>query len=264
MKYTSDLIEKIITSPSAKRGLDYITPIYGKAYVALWLTQAIGIQTDLIIKWIEEYKNQILPQTATWALSYFEEEYGIPVNNMLPIEERRKAVFLAIMARAPMNPAKLSDILSMSVNADVRIKENTGKNAFLAESKAYLDSYSIKKMKGIIDKYKPAHLIYWFNSYMSFNFFNKYDIFLRRLVLSAFFRNFESYFFEDSGDGSFVLIVKPKIINLCQLKMELGFEEKEELKTSVILDTMWCLDGEYNLDGERKLNAEIIREVIVD
>ena len=46
--------------------------------------------------------------------------------------------------------------------------------------------------------------------------------------------------------------------------MELGFEEKEELKTSVILDTMWCLDGEYNLDGERKLNAEIIREVIVD
>ena len=72
MKYTSDLIEKIITSPSAKRGLDYITPIYGKAYVALWLTQAIGIQTDLIIKLIDEDKNHILQKTYNCELSYID------------------------------------------------------------------------------------------------------------------------------------------------------------------------------------------------
>jgi len=264
MKYTSDLIEKIVTSPSARRGLDYITPIYERAYVALWLMQAIGLQTDLIIKWISEYKNQVLPQTATWALSYFEEEYGIPVNMTLPIEERRKAVLLAIMARAPMNPAKLSDMLSIAANADIKIKENTGKNAFLAERDEYLDSYSIKKMKDIIDKYKPAHLIYWFNSYMRFDFLNRYNVFLKKLVLSTFFINLADIFFENDESGLNNLILKPKAINLCCLKIGLSFEEEEKFKISIILDRMWRLDGEYNLDGERKLNAEIIREILTD
>ena len=159
MKYTSELIEQILTSPSARRGLDYITPIYQKACTALWIMQSIGLQTDIIIKWIDEYKKQILPQTATWSIPYFEEEYGIPVNEKLTIEERRKAVILAILARAPMNPAKLSDMLSMSVNVKINIKENTGKNTFFAECGEFIDSGQIKKMKNILDKYKPAHLI---------------------------------------------------------------------------------------------------------
>lgn len=249
MRYTSDLIEKIITSPSAKRGLDYITPIYRNAYTALWLMQAIGLQTDLIIKWIDEYKKQAIPQTATWALPYYEEEYGIPVNTYLTIEERRKAVLLAIMARAPMNPAKLSDILSMAVNADIKIKENVGKNSFCAEGTEFIDSTKIRKMKTVLEKYKPAHLIYWFNAYMKFEFFNKYNVLLKKLVLSAFFQNFAINALEE----------KTRTISLCHLKIGLHFKEEEKIKSGVTLDTMWYLNGEYRLNGKRKLNAAVIK-----
>lgn len=116
MKYTSKYIEEILTSPSAQRGLDYITPIYHDAYVALWLMQAIGLETDDFLQWVEEFQNQIIPQTATWSLPYWEEEYGIPANQDLPIEERQQAVLLAVRTRAPMNPKKLTHILSLSVN----------------------------------------------------------------------------------------------------------------------------------------------------
>lgn len=243
MIYTSDLIEKIITSSSAKRGLDYITPIYRDAYTALWLMEAIGLQTDLIVNWVEDYKKQVVPQTATWALSYYEEEYGIPVNRGLSIEERRKAILLAIMARAPMNPAKLSYILSMAVNTDIKIKENVRKNAFCAEGTEFIDSAKIKKMKNILEKYKPAHLIYWFNSYMKFKFLNEYNVLLKRIILSAFFKNY----------------VEVSTINLCHLKMALNFKEEEEIRSAGTLDTMWHLNGEYMNNGKRKLNAAVIK-----
>lgn len=160
MKYTSKYIEKILTSSSAKRGLDYITPIYHEAYAALWIMQVMGVQVDTFFKWIEEFQHQLLPQTATWALSYWEEEYGIITNTNLSLEERQRAVLLAVRTRAPMNPKKLAHILSLSVNSNIEIIENTAKNTFSIISDDVLNIEQDKKVKNILSIRKPAHLIY--------------------------------------------------------------------------------------------------------
>ncbi len=262
MKYTSKTIEQIITSPAAKRGLDYITPIYGEAYTALWLMQAIGLQTDLFIKWIEEYKKQILPQSADWGLNYFEEEYNIPLNNALTIEQRRKNVILAMTARAPMNPAKLAYILSLATEGEINIRENTNKNTFCIEIEGTLKTEALKKIKSLTDKYKPAHLIYWLNSVMKIDFFNKNYFFVRKLTLSAYFLNLglEILYLDGkwslNGTNRFCILTKTSELTGLKLKSCIC-GNKESLSGRLVTDCMWKLDGKYFLDSNRKLNAEI-------
>ena len=84
MKYTSKEIQEILKSKTAIEGLDYITPVYHKAKTALWIMEAMGVQGDLFVKWVNEMVEQILPQTATWTLDYWEEEYGLPVQRSGP------------------------------------------------------------------------------------------------------------------------------------------------------------------------------------
>lgn len=222
MKYTSKYIEEILTSPSAKRGLDYITPIYQEAQNALWIMQAMGLQTDIIIKWIQEYIEQVLPQTATWLLPYFEKEYGIPVNKELTIDERRKNILLAIRTRAPMNPVKLAGILSLAINIDnINIKENTGKNTFSVEFSDVINKEQINKVTEILNKYKPAHLIYWFNSIIKIQLQNKNNIFINKLIISSYFNNLELKIIYLNGkenlDGTWNLQAKTKSIELSKL-----------------------------------------------
>ncbi len=160
MKYTSKDIQKILTSKTAINGLDYITPIYQEAKTALWLMEAMGLEADLIIKWVEEIVQQILPQTADWALDYWEQEYNLPVHPDISLEERREKVLTAVRTRAPMNPEKLEEVLEIIFKIEkAKVIERTAKNTFEVQLyKQFLEDEWAVVFK-TIEKYKPAHLI---------------------------------------------------------------------------------------------------------
>ena len=227
MRYTSKYIEEILTSPSARRGLDYITPIYQNAYVALWLMQAIGLETDDFLQWAEEFQDQIIPQTATWSLPYWEDEYGIPTNENLPIEERQRAVLLAVRTRAPMNPKKLAHILSLSVSlAKVDIQENIAKNTFSVVVEEAVNKQKLKKMYEILDKVKPAHLIYWVNILNQIAVKNKNSVCVHKLRFSLSHQNLNIKTIylnrERQLDGSWQLQTMASCIHLNRLKIGLS------------------------------------------
>lgn len=160
MKYTSKDIQKILTSKTAINGLDYITPIYQEAKTALWLMEAMGLEADLIIKWVEEIVQQILPQTADWALDYWEQEYNLFVHPDISLEERREKVLTAVRTRAPMNPEKLEEVLEIIFKIEkAKVIERTAKNTFEVQLyKQFLEDEWAVVFK-TIEKYKPAHLI---------------------------------------------------------------------------------------------------------
>lgn len=171
MKYTSKLIEEILKSPSAKRGLNYVTPIYENAYVALSIMQAIGIEIDDIVLWGKQLKEQVIPHTATWSLDYYEQEYGLPILSTNNIQDenkkekenevRRQKIINEIRKRVPMNPYIFCDILSLLSKNTVRIKENTGKYKFTVLFNTITYSKENQKVfESKIDTIKPAHLIY--------------------------------------------------------------------------------------------------------
>ena len=78
----------------------------------------------------------------------------------------------------------------------------------------------------------------------------------------VFFKNFVSKTIQYNEDGTYTIEEESKTINLCCLKISLGFKEKEEIGTSIIFDTIWYLNGEYRLDGTRKLNAAVTKIIL--
>lgn len=160
MKQPTELMEQILTSTEAQKIIDYLSPIYGEAYVFLWMLQSIGVALDEGETAIAEYMKQVTPSTATWTLKYWENQYGIIPDPEWTTQQRQENIKAAMRYRAPINPAKIEDTLSNILGKEVDILENTAKNKFSIYVKGYVDDNLRKKAVDAVDRAKPAHLIY--------------------------------------------------------------------------------------------------------
>ena len=158
--YKTELIEQILTSPKAQEIIQKVSPIYGYAYTVLWLYQVIGTVLDSMEEWTAGIEKQVVPQSATWSLPLWEEQYRVFVDPTWSNERRRQNIINKCSTRAPMNPAKIESIASVAAGSDARIEEHTGKNHFtvyISSNPALVDE---KQVKREINSAKPAHLIY--------------------------------------------------------------------------------------------------------
>lgn len=158
--YRTELMDEILKSPMAQKMVQMVSPIYGKAYTVLWLYQIIGTVMDNLDEWTGSLQDQVVPQTATWSLPYWEDQYGIASEESWTYERRRQNIINRCRSRAPMNPHKLSEIISVASGADARIEELTGKNHFTVYISENAENVDEDFVKTEIDKAKPAHLIY--------------------------------------------------------------------------------------------------------
>lgn len=158
MRYRTELMELILTSETAQRLIDFIAPIYGYGYVALWMFQAVGLSLDEITGIAEGLGNQTVPQTADWSIPDWEAEYGISPDPSLTDDQRRTNIIMRMNFVAPANPARLEQIASAASGVPCEIIENIGKNTFAVAMREY--GGNIPNMKTTLDTAKPAHLIY--------------------------------------------------------------------------------------------------------
>ena len=158
--YETELMREILKSPMAQKMIQEISPRYGNAYAFLWLMQVIGLEWDEIGKWVEEYRLQVVPQTATWSLKYWEKQYGIETNEALSDERRRAAIIAKRISKGPMNPARLERIASAAAGFPVRVVENTAKNRFEVYVSAAPWLVDEDAVIAAIEHAKPARLRY--------------------------------------------------------------------------------------------------------
>lgn len=158
MSYRTDMVESILKSEEGRTILEYLSPIYGESYVALWMLQVIGMQLDKVSDWSAQAALQVTPQTATWTLDFWEAEYSLVPNPNWTIEQRRQNILANMKFVAPVNPAKLKDILEGVAGCPVDLIENTAKNTFTVTLRQYTDAFL--RVKETLDRAKPAHLIY--------------------------------------------------------------------------------------------------------
>lgn len=180
-------LDNFPTSPSARRMISRITPIYGRSYVGKWIFEVMGAEVDFTEQKFAELRLQALPETATWGLKYWEQRYGIYPDESVPIEQRRRRIMPYRMPRLPMNPVRMERILSEAIGREVKIKENIAPYTFgitidgnssiqvdiaglfdhIQEIKPAHQSYSVTFVKNtriyaganLYAKYKPAAII---------------------------------------------------------------------------------------------------------
>lgn len=156
MWYRTELMQKILTSDAAKRMIDYVSPIYDRSYVGLWLFNVIGIELDELNKFCEELYDQAHIETATWSLPMLEKEYGITPLEDQTIEQRRERL-LQMKKKSAFNPEKLRKLIESMTGVEVEVVENTNKNTFLVRLKGSVDN--LDDVKEQINLMKPAHLL---------------------------------------------------------------------------------------------------------
>ena len=136
MWYKTDLMEQILTSESAKQMIDYVSPIYGKSRIGLWLFQVIGLEIDDVKTICEDIFDQIFVDRATWGLPIWEKEYGITPLPDQTIEQRRTQI-LQMRIKRPLNPKRF----------DHRSFERCRNKAHRKYSKKYISSQSLWRSK---------------------------------------------------------------------------------------------------------------------
>lgn len=156
--YRTELMDEILTSPMAQKIIQLVSPIYGEAYTVLWLYQAIGTILDKMDEWTGSLQDQVLPQTATWSIPYWEEQYGIVSDPRLSTEQRRINILQRCRNKSQINPKRMEDILKSISGFSTEITENVAKNTFMVTIHGHIED--LTHVKEAIREMKPAHLIY--------------------------------------------------------------------------------------------------------
>lgn len=152
-------MQEILTDETAKKIIDWVSPIYGNSYVGLWIYQAIGVVLSEVTAMAEQLKYETNPVSADLLLDYWEKHYGVPHDSSLTKEQRRKRILAKKQSRGPCNPQRLIDAVSAVLGGvEVDITENIGPNKFLVNVREVVPS--IVPAVAVIERMKPAHLIY--------------------------------------------------------------------------------------------------------
>lgn len=166
-------IENFPTSESAKNMMSYITGngFYDDSWVGKWIFQVMGMEMDDARAIIEDLPNQAFPETATWAMGYHEEKFGLPIREYIPLEERRQAVLAKRNRSTPSSPWKMEQIIKDITGQEVHVTDinepgNTlpHPNVFeiLIKGETPLDICAVKSR---VDKMKQSHTTYAIYAY---------------------------------------------------------------------------------------------------
>lgn len=159
MRYQTELMKEILTNEKAQEMIDYVSRIYGESYVGLWMFQAIGTAMGKICDFSEQLRYETSPVTATKLIEFWEDEYGIPADSSLTMEQRRNRIISKIRDRGACTPKRLAAAVSAALGGvPVEVTERTGKNTFNVNIR--LGVPSIAPAVAVIEAMKPAHLIY--------------------------------------------------------------------------------------------------------
>lgn len=146
-----------LTTPTARRMLGYISPIYSQAARFLSIFDALGAQLDEACGWAQELVDQALPQTATWALHLWEAEYALKTGSGTD-DARRALILNKLRAFAAVNPWAIAQCAGAATGWPVHVLENTGSNQFTLVVAHYTTDEA--RLRSMVDEIKPAHLIY--------------------------------------------------------------------------------------------------------
>lgn len=123
-------LENFPTREMARDMMSMISPIYDRSYVGKWIFEVMSVALELARQTVDDLQNEAFPDTATWSLPLWEEAYGIPTNESLSIEERRKALVKKRNFRRPMNPYRIAQLVTEICGRPVELIENVAPHTF--------------------------------------------------------------------------------------------------------------------------------------
>lgn len=101
-------------------------PIYYKnSIVASYITKPIDLEINKSYNLVQDYVNQFIVSTATFALDRYEKQYGLPINPQgITIEERRSRIKAKMRSIGAVNKSMLQNVVNAWTNGDIEVIED--------------------------------------------------------------------------------------------------------------------------------------------
>lgn len=139
--------------------MSYLPSYYQNIREMKTIAEVEGAELDRLAYDIEDVMNQSYPETATWALSRYEQELNVPVNLAKPVEQRRSVVISKMRGSGKVSGSMLKSVAQAyergSIDVSVQPEEYKIKIRFV-------DTYglppNLNDLKAAIEEIKPAHL----------------------------------------------------------------------------------------------------------
>lgn len=159
MRNPTALMQQILQSKKAQEIIDWVSPIYGESYVGLWLFEVIGEALDQVANISNQLLLETSPASTEILINYYEDEYGLPHDTQLTIEQRRQRIMSKIQSRQAVSPYVLEQAITAVLGgAKVEIIENIAKNTFRVNIQDLVEDSTAAR--NVLDQMKPAHLQY--------------------------------------------------------------------------------------------------------
>lgn len=153
-------LERFPENRVSRRMISRVSPIYERSYVAKWLYEVMGREVDDAEIRFSELREQANPETATWALRYWEQRYGIETNENRSLAARRADIIARRGARAPMNPARVEAILSAMTGRAVHVEENVAPYTIRVDIEAGGEPLDYSAVVDRLKRIKPSHIAF--------------------------------------------------------------------------------------------------------
>lgn len=151
-------LDKFPISPTGKRMLSRVSPIYANAYVMKWLYQVMGEEMDTIWGRLAELPEQAFTQTVTWGIDYQEDKYSIQHDYSMTLEERREQLRRRKPQKRPISPGAIEQWVKESYGLDIDVDETTGAGIFTVTVAGTNSQEKRREMFWGLYRRKPSHL----------------------------------------------------------------------------------------------------------
>lgn len=152
-------IEKFPTSPSARRMLSRVSPVYQRSYVAKWLFEVMGQEVDEMRRRFTELIEQRFPDTVTWGIEYLEHKYSIVPDDSLTLPERRARLKRKKRGGHPLSPWHFEQIIQDRFGIDIDVDETVEHGILHIRTNTNENIGDPKPLYREIIRIKPSHLM---------------------------------------------------------------------------------------------------------
>lgn len=156
---SADLRQSILTDELGDIMLDTVATLYDNSKLTLYVFQSFGITLAKEMDFTNgDFISQIFPQTATWGLVAWEDEFGITPVASKTIEQRRQYLMSVMFKHSPMTPYRIKQLVEGITGFKCEIVENYRQNTMLISIRGYYTNVSAIRTE--LDKRLPAHMNY--------------------------------------------------------------------------------------------------------
>lgn len=247
-------LDNLPTSPTGKRMLSRVSPIYDDSYFMKSFYQALGEELDEAREIFLSLREQTFIERVTWGIEYLEHKYSVEPNPNLSLEERRARLRIRSHARFPLNPAFLKKKAMEFWGLDCYFDETEKAGYIFVSIDNYYEPSKFKEMFEYLQRVRPAHLEL------------KYRALIEDLpddeenCDSVVDINDNDRLDESDGKSFFMQTGFPIVENVPYGNSQcdaLKFDGSVQVKSPKIFDRKFIYDGTIKYDGENTDAAQV-------